>query len=119
MKTIILFGHGARDAEWVRPMERLAAAVKEREPAAAVRLAFLEFMAPTLTEAIDEAVEAGSLEVRIIPVFLAQGGHVKRDLPRLVEAACLRHPDVSISLSPALGESSRVIAAMAEVVVLG
>jgi len=114
MKTIILFAHGARDPEWARPLERLAAAVKVRDKASDVRLAFLEFMAPTLAEAIDNAVAAGSSELVVVPVFLAQGGHVKRDLPEIIEAARLRHPDASLDLRPALGELDAVITAMAE-----
>lgn len=117
MKSIILFGHGARSADWARPMEVLAATVKERAPDIAVRLAFLEFMAPTLAEAIDEAVAAGARDIRVVPVFLAQGGHVKRDLPEMIAAARARHAAVEIQLMPALGESLLVIAAMAEVIV--
>ncbi|MBK9614183.1 MAG: CbiX/SirB N-terminal domain-containing protein [Uliginosibacterium sp.] len=117
MKSIILFGHGARSADWARPMEMLAATVKERAPDTAVRLAFLEFMSPTLSEAIDEAVAAGAGEVRVVPVFLAQGGHVKRDMPEIIAAARVRHATVDIRLMPALGESLLVLAAMAEVIV--
>lgn len=116
MKTILLFAHGARDPEWARPLERLAVAVKLRAPACVVRLAFLEFMTPTLGEGINEAVQMGSTDILVVPVFLAQGGHVKRDLPQIVDAARLLHPAANIRLCPALGESDVVIDAMAEVV---
>jgi sirohydrochlorin cobaltochelatase len=53
----------------------------------------------------------------VVPVFLAQGGHVKRDLPEMIAAARARHAAVEIQLMPALGESLLVIAAMAEVIV--
>lgn len=119
MKTIILFAHGARDPEWARPLERLAAEVKARDPERAVRLAFLEFMTPSLGEAIDEAALAGSCEVAVVPVFLAQGGHVKRDMPLIIDAAQRRHPELALSLRPALGEMDVVIAAMAGAVIQG
>ena len=50
------------------------------------------------------------------PVFLAQGGHVKREVPELLAAARQRHLAVTIDLRAAVGEADRVIAAMADVV---
>jgi sirohydrochlorin cobaltochelatase len=39
---LVLFAHGSRDPEWARPFERIAAILRERLPATAVGLAFLE-----------------------------------------------------------------------------
>lgn len=113
MESIILFAHGARDPEWARPLQRLREAVLARSPGLDVRLAFLEFMSPDLGGAIDEAAAAGVREIRVIPVFLAQGGHVRRDVPVILEAARTRHPALPIHLQPVLGEAQAVIEAMA------
>lgn len=112
----ILFGHGARDAAWARPLERLAIAVRTQDPHADVRIAFLEFMSPTLTEAVEEAIAAGAGHVVIVPVFLAQGGHVRRDVPVMLDALRARHDSVTIELREALGEAGAVIDAMAGVI---
>jgi sirohydrochlorin cobaltochelatase len=95
----------------------LREAVLARERDRDVRLAFLEFMFPDLGKAIDAAVSAGAQAVEVVPVFLAQGGHVKREVPELLAAARQRHPAVTIALRAAVGEADRVIAAMADVVV--
>ncbi|MDQ7988312.1 MAG: CbiX/SirB N-terminal domain-containing protein [Candidatus Dactylopiibacterium sp.] len=113
MPALILFGHGARDAAWAAPLQRLAEAVRRDAPGADVRLAFLEFMAPGLAEAIDAAVAGGAREIQVVPVFLAQGGHVRRDVPALIDAARARHGGVSIVLQDALGEHPAVLDAMA------
>lgn len=115
MQSLILFAHGARDPEWAAPLARLREAVLARQPALDVRLAFLEFMQPGLGEAIDACVAQGATSVVVLPVFLAQGGHVKRELPDLVEAARRRHPGVSVLLRSAVGEAPEVIDAMAGV----
>lgn len=112
----VLFGHGARDPEWAQPMQRLASAVRAQAPHADVRIAFLEFMSPTLTEAVEQALAAGARRVVIVPVFLAQGGHVRRDVPVMLDALRQRHQDVTIELREALGEAQPVIDAMAGVV---
>jgi sirohydrochlorin cobaltochelatase len=116
MDSVILLAHGARDPAWAAPLERLRAEILAREPAIDVRLAFLEFMAPTLLEALDAVVAAGRAHVRVVPVFLAQGGHVKRDVPRILQTARMRHPCLVIDLQDALGEAQSVIAAMATAV---
>lgn len=112
---LILFGHGARDPEWARPMQRLREAILGQAPQRDVRLAFLEFMAPSLPEAIDQAVAAGQRSVCVLPVFLAQGGHVRRDVPLLLDAARARHPGLLLTLAPVLGEAQPVLDAMAQV----
>lgn len=114
-EAFILFAHGARDPEWAGPLERLREAMRAASPHAVVSLAFLEFMQPGLPEAIDDLVAAGMHAVRVVPVFLAQGGHVKRDLPAMMAAARLRHPGLTLTLAHALGESDAVIAVMAQV----
>ncbi|HEX5125244.1 MAG TPA: CbiX/SirB N-terminal domain-containing protein [Rhodocyclaceae bacterium] len=111
--ALILLAHGARDAEWARPLERLREAIVAQDPQRDARLAFLEFMMPNLADAIDQAVAAGIRRIAVVPVFLAQGGHVKRDVPTMLADARRRHPQVSIELRPVLGESQIVIDAMA------
>ena len=111
--SIILFAHGARDPEWARPIEALLATIMERHPDARARTAFLEFMSPTLETAIDDCVASGSRHITIVPVFLAQGGHLKRDVPHMMERARTRHPGVILHVTGAIGEQQEVIDAMA------
>ena len=113
-KAVILFGHGARDPEWAGPMQRIRATMLEPAPDAVVELAFLEFMSPTLDVAVDDLVARGITQLALVPVFLAQGGHLKRDLPMLVEAARARHPGCTFELGLAVGEAPGVVAAIAE-----
>ena len=114
MKALILFAHGARDQAWAEPFERLRLSVKMRLPGTSVELAYLEFMQPDLHDAIDRLIDAGAKNIDIIPAFMAQGAHLKRDLPELVSAAHSRHPGVVFTLRPALGESQPVLDAMAQ-----
>ena len=112
-RALILFAHGARDPEWAQPFERLRAAVKQQQPETPVEIAYLEFMQPDLPLAVERLVEAGARQIDIVPAFMAQGGHLKRDLPLLVKDVQTRHPHASFILHPALGESQAVLDAMA------
>lgn len=111
--ALILFGHGSRDAQWAQPLEALRAALAPRYD---VELAYLEIMPPTLEEAVARLAARGARRVRVVPVFLGQGAHLKRDLPALAAAAGARHPGLEIALEPALGEQPAVIAALADAI---
>lgn len=112
--ALILFAHGARDPEWATPLRRVQAAIAASAPGRRVDVAFLEFMTPTLSDCVDAHAEAGETDVVVVPMFIAQGGHLKRDLPELLAVLRERHPKITLTLAPAIGESARVIEAMAQ-----
>ena len=114
---IVLFAHGSREPEWSQPFET------HRTPAASgnflVELAYLERMKPTLEEAVALLASKGAKRVRIVPVFLGEGGHVREDLPKLAAAARARHPGVEIVLEQTIGERQEVTDAIAAVISKG
>jgi len=109
---IVLFAHGSRDPQWARPFEQLAATLASKVDAA-VKLAYLELMQPSLEQAIGALVKDGAASVRIVPIFLGQGGHVSDDLPRLAAAARKKFPQTKIELDKPIGEQASVIEAIA------
>jgi sirohydrochlorin cobaltochelatase len=113
---IILFGHGSREPEWAQPLESIA---RELSGQFVVELAYLERMKPTLDEAVDSVVAKGAGRVRIVPVFLGVGGHLKTDLPRLVAAARARHAGLEIVLEQTIGERKEITDAIAAVISKG
>lgn len=112
--ALILFAHGARDAAWAEPLRRVQATIRAADPAARVELAFLEFMAPTLPDCADALVAGGCRRIVVLPMFIAQGGHLKRDVPVLIDQLRARHPGVQFELTVAVGEAEAVVRAMAD-----
>jgi sirohydrochlorin cobaltochelatase len=113
-RGLLLFAHGARDPRWAEPFEAVAARTRALQPAWAVQLAFLEFMTPNLLDAGSTLAAAGCERVDIVPLFLGAGGHVRKDLPVLVDALRAAHPLVAWQLQRAVGEQPGVIEAMAQ-----
>ena len=115
---ILLFAHGARDPNWALPFQAVAARVRQARAADAlppeVELAFLEFMTPDILAAGDTLVARGCNEVAVVPLFLGAGGHVRKDLPRLLAELSERHAGVSWRLCPAVGETDILIQGMAD-----
>jgi sirohydrochlorin cobaltochelatase len=112
--AIVLFAHGARDARWAEPFERLRVLVAERAAPAPVVLAYLELMEPALDAAVDALVADGATALTIVPVFFGQGGHVRNDLPRLVGTLRRRHAGLALHVAPTVGEDEAVQVAIAE-----
>lgn len=110
---LILFAHGARDARWAEPFEAIAARVRQAAPGRRVELAFLEMMRPDLAEATRLAADAGAARIDIVPLFLGTGGHLRKDLPPLVESLRAMHSALDIRLHEAIGENAAVIEAIA------
>lgn len=79
-------------------------------------LAFLERMTPTLEEAVAKLVAGGATRIRVVPVFLAAGGHVIDDLPQKVARLRKQHPGAAIDVAAPIGEQPRVIAAIADAI---
>ena len=116
-RGLLLFAHGARDPRWALPFEAVAARVRElgaaELPPTEVRLSFLEFMTPGLLEAGRALAAQGCVRVDVVPLFLGAGGHVRKDLPALLDELRIAHPNVEWHLNPAVGESALVVEAMA------
>ena len=114
---LLMFAHGARDPQWAQPFEQVVAAVRAARPTQSVRLAFLEFMAPDLRTAALELALEGCTQVHVLPLFLGAGGHVRKDLPPLLDELRLRHAGVDFTLHPAVGEAPALIATMADIAI--
>lgn len=114
MRGIVLFAHGARDPEWARPFEAIRERVRQSRPEYPIELAYLEVMSPTLDEAIASLAAQGALAVTVFPLFLAQGGHLKQDVPRILEAIRASHPRIPVALEPAVGDVPEIRQAIAE-----
>jgi len=75
---------------------------------------FLELAAPSIPEAIDRAVASGAVTVLVLPYFLHPGRHLADDLPRIVQEATVRHPDLAIRLLDSFGADPALTQVLAE-----
>jgi sirohydrochlorin cobaltochelatase len=112
--ALVLFAHGARDAQWSEPFRAMQKTVAARRSDLTVELAFLEIMQPALADCVAGLAQAGHGRIVIAPLFLAQGGHLKKDLPRLLKELSARHPSADISVLPPIGEVTELLDAISE-----
>ena len=115
MNGIILLAHGSRDPQWVSPFEQIRAAVERLRPDCAVALAYLENTMPDFAGAVDHLVErAATTSIKVVPLFLGTGGHVRGDVPQLIERARVKHPRLKFNVVPFIGDARSVLDAIAD-----
>ena len=112
---IVLFAHGSRDPLWHRPIEAVAAQMRQLAPQTLVVCAYLELSTPDLPAAVADLVAQGARAVRIVPMFLGVGRHAREDLPALVHDLRVQYHHIPILLQDAVGENPRMVELLAHI----
>jgi sirohydrochlorin cobaltochelatase len=110
--ALLLFCHGARANTWRVPFDNLLARTRQ-ETTLPVELAFLEFMEPDFACAIERLHLTGARRIRVVLLFLSEGGHTRRDVTALVEQSQLAWPDLHIEVSETMLASESFLRATA------
>ena len=62
-----------------------------------VLVGFNEFCAPSVEEALQEAIRSGAQQILVVTPMMTRGGvHAEKDIPRIVEQMRARYPDVEL-----------------------
>lgn len=111
---LVLLAHGSKDPRWREPFETLFA--KVRANATRVKLAYMEFVSPTLQEVAEQCIREQLMHLRVLPMFMASGAHLATDVPAQVEQLQDEFPELQIKVLPPIGEDPRIISLMEQVV---
>jgi len=106
--TILLVGHGSRDAHGNQEIEQFAQNWRQQHPDWRIDVCFIEFADVLLDEGFDRAAH-GSRRVIVIPLILNAAGHVKMELPAHLQKARQRHPQVEFILARHLGANETLL----------
>jgi len=110
---VILLAHGSKAESWKQPFELLLQRLQRDGNYGNLSLAYMEFTGPTLEEKFEEARADSVEKITVLPLFIAVGTHIGRDVPRRIAAYQSRYPDIEIELLPALGEDAEFIEILA------
>ncbi|HQT81304.1 MAG: hypothetical protein B7Z60_00735 [Ferrovum sp. 37-45-19] len=116
-QAIVLFAHGARDPRWAEPFNEIAKRLHKALPEEEIRLSFLELMQPSLLDTVAELTEKGFDNLSIVPLFMAQGGHLREDLPKILTHLKDTYPTVNFHQTSAIGDAPELLDAIAQWVV--
>jgi len=103
--AVILLAHGSRDEAWRAGFEQLADALAGSLGRGRIRPAYLQLAPPTLLDAVTAAAEEGFRRIAVLPLFIAAGGHVMRDVPEQVSSVRKQWRDLEITVLPRIGQA--------------
>ena len=111
MKSLLLIAHGSRRKESNIEVISIASKLREKtQPQFAhTKYAFLELAQPSIEEAIDELVEAGTKEIVVLPYFLSAGRHVQEDVPQIIQSKQMQYADLKLTTAPYLGAANEIL----------
>jgi sirohydrochlorin cobaltochelatase len=87
---VMVCGHGSRDVKAVEEFRRLVRGLADRLPYP-VESGFLEFARPVLREGLDRLRARGVDQVLAVPGMLFAAGHVKNDVPSVLNGYAAEH----------------------------
>lgn len=109
---ILLIGHGSpkKEANNVEIIGKLLhQAVHPLCTGNCVKVAYLQFVEPSLMSAIQECVNDGAKKLIIHPFFLSSGMHATKDIPEIIDEARNRYPEVDFYYSEPLGVHQKFV----------
>jgi sirohydrochlorin cobaltochelatase len=111
--AIILLAHGSSDARWCETFEKLAGPTLQSVPGS--RIAYMELAEPSIDTVVSEGVNAGTKAFTIVPLFLAAGRHLRKDVPGMI-MELEKSYGITINLAAPIGENPQLGDAICEVV---
>jgi sirohydrochlorin ferrochelatase len=113
MLGLLIIDHGSRRSEANAQVVDMAARVARLVPdGTPIATAHLDVCAPTIADGVATLLAQGVDELHVLLYFLADGRHVREDIPALVRAALAAQPQVRVVLGGALGPDDLLAALM-------
>src|SRR5215208_1182562 len=114
--AVLIVAHGSRDEAARGEFLDQVRAISRELQGTTVGHAVLEFPgsdSPSIQAAVDVlAQESGRLIV--LPLFLFEAGHVRRDIPVELDAARARNPELVITMLPQVGSGDGLLEVLAD-----
>ena len=110
---MVLLAHGSRDESWAQTFRTMTQTLCQDKQN--IRLAFMELNSPSLEDIAKEAVKLGCQSLTVLPLFLAKGKHLKKDIPQQL-SALEGSLGISTNLLPPIGEQPELAFAIHQIV---
>ena len=114
--AVVLLAHGSSDPKWKNPFIELTKETLRDGDFRKVSLAFFELEKPSLEDIIAKLHTEGEKNIFIFPVLLANGYHLKVDLPKRLRLLNEKYPDLEFATGSALIEQLNVRKSISELI---
>lgn len=110
-RVLLVLAHGSRVEKSNQEIIDFTAHLSDRIKSLFDRVepCFLELTAPRFKDTLSMVAEEGAEEIVIYPHFLAEGRHVRDDIPKVVTRFEKQYPKVTVKVEPYLGQQSALL----------
>jgi len=108
MRGILVIAHGSRATETEATLESILEIVKNTLGDCILEHAFMELSEKTIEIAIDNLLDKGITEIKVVPYFLFAGIHIREDIPKKISKYMADKPHINIIMGEPLGIDSRL-----------
>ncbi|OUV02660.1 MAG: hypothetical protein CBC42_07795 [Betaproteobacteria bacterium TMED82] len=115
-QALILIAHGSKDPEWSSPFQTITNNVKKNWLKGPVELAFFELQKPLLETVIQMLIDSGYKCIHVEPLLLANGFHLKNDLPKRVKNIISMHEGLNLTFGKPLINHKNIQRSICEVI---
>ena len=109
--SVLIVAHGSRDKASLKQFRQLVALYRKKHPSWKIAYGYLELARPSLKEALAKMAKECD-RVVLLPHFLFDAVHVKKDIPRVVSEVRSRFPKVKFKIARALGAHPSLLEVM-------
>lgn len=109
MLGVLYVSHGTRVEEGLIQANQFLHRCMEQVDVPVQRVCYLELVQPDIQEGIRRCVQAGVSVLVVQPLLLLSAGHAKRDIPREINQARKRYPDVHFIYGRPFGVDGAII----------
>ncbi len=109
---IVVLGHGSRASvgEANQVVFRVSDIIKAKVGHNLVETAIMNRKSelPTIEDAVKKLVARGAGRIVIVPMFFADGMHIRHDIPEEIAALTAELPDITITMAGHIGADPRI-----------
>jgi len=112
MKGVLIVGHGSRQKSTEQILEAVVEKAMLSLPETLYEIAYMEFGKQDIPAGLRALLERGADEIAVVPYFLYDGMHIRKDIPEALFEFKASHENVKITMGRPFGFDERLAAVL-------
>ena len=110
MKGVLVVGHGSRQKSTEQILEFVVTTARRNLPDTVIEIAYMEFGEKDILSGLNTLTEKGVSEIAVVPYFLFDGMHIRKDIPAILDKFKAKNENVKIAMGRPFGADDRLAA---------
>ncbi len=114
MKGVLILAHGSRVESTKNTINAVVDMVRETITDRPIEIAYMEFCEENIEHGIGALAKQGVTEIKVVPYFLFEGVHIRKDIPEEIDGILKKYPGVTVEMGQTLGADRRLADILAD-----